>query len=237
MMGVAARLSPGDAARGEGPVSIDMREAPSVVQQMRETCHDMREPVASVLALTAAAMAEPGLPVAARIRLEQIAGQAEWLADMIHVFLHDSMREEEEETSETDSDGADKTGSHVDAVRVVNEVIAAARPNWLCDLTVTSPAAPVRCALHPALLRRIVSNILSNAARAAGPSGLVTVKIWRSKGLLRLVVEDSGPGFGNIPSGLGLGLPWVARTTIRHGGRIECGRGAGGGARVSLWVP
>lgn len=218
-------------------MSVDVHGAPSVTQQLRETCHDMREPVASVLALTAAAMAEPGLPAAARIRLEQIVGQAEWLADMIHVFLHDSMREEEEETDETDSDGPGKTGSHLDAVRVVNEVIAAARLNWLCDLRVTSPSTPVRCALDPALLRRIVSNILSNATRAAGPSGLVTVKIWRSNGLLRLVVEDSGPGFGNIPSGLGLGLPWVARIIIRHGGRIECGRGAGGGARVSLWVP
>jgi signal transduction histidine kinase len=208
-----------------------------MVQQLRETCHDMREPVASVLALTAAAMAEPGLPATARIRLEQIAGQAEWLAEMIHDFLYDSMREEDEETNEPDSHAGGKQGSHPDVVRVVSEVIAAARLNWLCDLTVTSPVAPVRCALHPALLRRIVSNIISNAARAAGPSGQVTVKIWRSKGLLRLVVEDNGPGFGNIPSGLGLGLTWVARTTIRHGGRIECGSGAGGGARVSLWVP
>jgi len=165
---VAARLSPGDAAQGEVPVSIDVHEAPSVVQQLQETCHDMREPVASVLALTAAAMAEPGVPAAARIRLEQIAGQAEWLADMIHDFLRDSMREEQEETNETDGDGAAKTGSHLDVVRVVTEVIAAARLNWLCDLTVTSPVAPVRCALHPALLRRIVSNVLSNAARAAG---------------------------------------------------------------------
>jgi signal transduction histidine kinase len=215
---------------------MDVDEAPSVVQQMRETCHDMREPVASVLALTAAAMAEPGLPATARMRLEQIAGQAEWLAEMIHDFLYDSMKEDEE-TNEPDSHGGGRPGSHLDVVRVVNEVIAAARVNWLCDLTVTSPAAPVRCALHPALLRRIVSNILSNAARAAGPSGRVTVKIWRSKGMLRLVVEDTGPGFGNIPSGLGLGLSWVARTTIGHGGRIECGSGAGGGARVSLWVP
>ena len=219
-------------------MSMAADEAPSV-QHLRETCHDMREPVANVLALTAAAMAEPGLPATARMRLEQIAGQAEWLAELIHDFLYDSIstREEDEENNEPDSDGGGNPGSHLDAVHVVNEVIAAARLNWLCDLTVTSPVAPVRCALHPALLRRIVSNILSNAARAAGPSGQVTVKIWRSKGLLRLVVEDNGPGFGNIPSDLGLGMPWVARTTVRHGGRIECGSGAGGGARVSLWVP
>lgn len=216
---------------------IDVREAPDVVQQLRETCHDMREPIASALALTAAAMAEPGLPAAVRVRLEQIAGQAEWLAAMIHEFLRDAVHEEADETGETEWDETGETASRPDAVRVVNEVIAAGRLNWLCDLTVTSPAAPVWCALHPVLLRRIVSNVLSNAARAAGPSGLVIVQIWRSKGLLRLVVEDSGPGFGNIPSGLGLGLAGVARTIVRHGGRVEYGGGAGGGARVSLWVP
>jgi signal transduction histidine kinase len=218
-------------------VSIDVREAPDLVQQLRETCHDMREPIASVLALTAAAMAEPGLPDTVRVRLEQIARQEEWLAAMIHELLHDAVKEEADETGEACEDETGETAGRPDAVRVVNEVIAAGRPNLRCDLTVTSLAAPVRCALHPVLLRRIVSNVLSNAARAAGPSGLVTVQLSRSKGLLRLVVEDSGPGFGNIPSGLGLGLAGVARTIVRHGGRIECGRGARGGARVSLWIP
>lgn len=223
---------------------IDVREAPDVVRQLCETCHDMREPVATVLALTAAALAEPGLPVAARVRLEQISGQAEWLAEMIHEFLHDAVREGEdavaEREDETPGSGEGRmpgTAIRPDAVCVVNQVIRAGRMTWSCDLMVTSPAAPVRCTLHPVLLRRIVSNVLSNAARAAGPGGMVTVRIWQSKGLARLVVEDTGPGFGNMPSGLGLGLAWVARTIVRHGGRIECGRGAGGGARVSLWVP
>lgn len=211
----------------------DVHEAPGVVQQLCETCHDMREPVATVLALTAAALAEPGVPAAARVRLEQISGQAEWLAEMIHEFLRDAMEEKDE------ADGRERkvADSRPDAVCVVNEVIKACRLTWACDLTVTSPAAPVRCTLDPVLLRRVVSNVLSNAARAAGPSGLVTVQIWQNKGVLRLVVEDSGPGFGNIPSGLGLGLAWVGRTIVGHGGRIECGRSAGGGACVSLWVP
>jgi signal transduction histidine kinase len=220
-------------------VPIDVREAPEVVQQLCETCHDMREPVAAVLALTAATLGEPGLPPGARVRLEQISGQAEWLAEMIHEFLHDAVRELEEE-DETPKPGALEPGlaaSRPDAVCVVGDVIRAGRLTWSCGLTVMAPARPVRCTLHPVLLRRVVSNVLSNAARAAGPTGLVTVRIWQRNGLARLVVEDSGPGFGNIPSGLGLGLAWVARTIVRQGGRIECGRSAGGGARVSLWVP
>ena len=66
---------------------------------------------------------------------------------------------------------------------------------------------------------------------------MVTVQIRRRNGLATLVVEDSGPGFGKIPSGAGLGLSAVARNIVRHGGRMECARGAGGGARVSLWLP
>ena len=199
----------------------------------------MREPVATVLALTAAALSEPGLPAGARVLLDQISGQAGWLAEMIHEFLRDSVREleEEDETAKTDGIKTGHAAVRADAVRIVGQVISAGRLTWPCDLTVTAPAGPVWCTLQPVLLRRVVSNVLSNAARAAGPSGLVTVRIWQNKDLARLVMEDSGPGFGNIPSGLGLGLAWMARTVVRHGGRIECGRGAGGGARVSLWVP
>lgn len=219
---------------------IDVREAPGVVEQLRDTCHDMREPVASILALAAAARAEPRLPAAARLRLEQISGQAEWLAAMIHEFLHEAVQEqrrEEDELARIRGRDTSEADGRPDAVSVVSQVIRAGRPTWSCDLSVTSRGTPVRCTMHPVLLRRVVWNVLSNAARAAGPSGLVTVQIWQSKGLLRLVVEDSGPGFGNVPGGFGLGLAWVTRTVVRHGGRIECGRGAGGGARVSLWVP
>ncbi len=221
---------------------IDVHEDPGVVQQLRDTCHDMREPIASVLAVTAAALAEPGLPATARLRFEQISGQAEWLAEMVHELLHEEVNERQEggETNETAETGAIATSEadgRCDARSVVGEVIRAGRLTWSCDLSVISPAEPVRCTLHPVLLRRVVSNVLSNAALAAGPSGLVTVRIWHGKGLLRLVVEDSGPGFGNIPSGLGLGLAWVTRTVVRHGGRIECARGARGGACVSLWLP
>jgi len=58
------------------------------VQRLREACHDMRQPVAAVLALTGAALSEPSLSGAVRVRLEQIAQQAESLADMIQEWLY-----------------------------------------------------------------------------------------------------------------------------------------------------
>lgn len=218
-------------------MSIDVSEAADAVQQLLEICHDMRQPVASVFALAAVALAEPDLPAGARERLEQIVGQATWLSDMIDGFLHDAQREEAIDASRMDACETGRLASRPDVVHILNEVIAAGRLTCPCDLTVASPAVQVRCTLPPVLLRRVVSNVLSNAARAAGPSGIVTVQISRRAGLVLVTVEDSGPGFGNIPGGAGLGLSAVARNIVRYGGRVECGSRSGGGARVSLWLP
>lgn len=68
--------------------SADAQAAADSAQGLREACHDMRQPVAGVLALAGAALGEPGLPRTVRVHLEQIVQQAEWLADMIQDWLH-----------------------------------------------------------------------------------------------------------------------------------------------------
>lgn len=163
-----------------------------------------------------------------RRRLEQIAGQADWLASIIDGCL----------CTECQQNGVKGAGAGPSNVsRVVSEAVAACCLTWPGDLFVTSPPGPVLCALDPVILRRIISNVLSNATRAAGPSGVVAVEIKRDQGMTVVMVEDSGPGFGKIPQGHGIGLAEVASNVIRYGGKIECGRGARGGVRVSLWLP
>jgi signal transduction histidine kinase len=209
---------------------LDVKPAPAMVRRLRETCHDMRQPVASVLALAAATLTEPDLSAAARGRLEQIAGQAEWLADMIHDCLAAYGQEELGEMEES-------AHGHADVVHIAGEAVAAERLTWSGDVTLTSPAGPAWCALHPVLLRRIVANVLGNATRAAGPAGEVSVEIRPHPGAVALAVEDNGPGFGAIPGGTGLGFSFVAGNVVRNGGRMECSSGVRGGARVSLWLP
>ncbi len=86
-------------------------------------------------------------------------------------------------------------------------------------------------------VRCIISNLLSNATRAAGPAGAVTVELSRDCGLAQLVVEDTGPGFGQMPGESGLGWRIMARCLVGCRGRISYGRGALGGVRASLSLP
>jgi K+-sensing histidine kinase KdpD len=211
-------------------VTLEDEYAPGIVQELHETVHDMQQPVASLLALAAAALTEPDLPATARSRLEQMAGQADWLADMLHCYLSGHVQEAPGDVEEP-GDGC------ADVAQIVNEVIAAECLTWPGDTTLISPTGPVWCALQPVLLYRVVANVLGNAERAAGPTGTVTVEIQQRKDSVMLAVEDNGPGFGRIPSGAGLGLSAVARNVVKYGGKMECCCGVHGGARVTLWLP
>jgi K+-sensing histidine kinase KdpD len=212
-------------------LTIKVENKTDMVQQLRETFHDMRQPVAIMMALAAAALTEPDLPAAAQLRLEQIVGQAEWLSDIIRSCLPKQQREEPYETGKPGRDSADMA-------QIVGEVIEAERLTWPGDMEMIAPAGPVWCMVDPVSLRRAVSNVLSNAVRAAGPAGTVSVEIQRRDDAVMVAVEDSGPGFGEIPSGAGLGLTAVTRNITKCGGRIEYSCGVhGSGARVSLWFP
>jgi K+-sensing histidine kinase KdpD len=211
-------------------LSTGVENKTDMAQQFRETFHDMRQPIASTMALAAAALTEPDLPAAARDRLRQIIEQAEWLAGMIHGCLIAQQLEEPDEVIKPGDDLADIT-------QVVGKAISAECLTWAGDVKVTAPPGPVWCMFSPALLRRTVSNLLDNAVRAAGPDGTVSVEIQQRDDTVMLAVEDNGPGFGEIPSGAGLGLSVVTRNVIKYGGRIEYSCGARGGVRVSLWLP
>ena len=82
-------------------MTIKVENKADTVQELRETFHDLRQPVAIMMALAAAGLTEPNLPVAAQHRLEQIIEQAEWLSDMIRNCLTTQQREEPVRDRET----------------------------------------------------------------------------------------------------------------------------------------
>jgi K+-sensing histidine kinase KdpD len=194
------------------------------VDGLREVCHDLRQPIAGMLALAGAVLAETDLSEQTRSRLEQIIELAEWQSDIVENWL-----DAEGDTS--------PIAGHTDAIRVINEAAAAERLIWTGNLTLIWPPERVFIRPHPVILRRMTANLLDNATRAAGPAGTVTVEVSRWDDQMLLAVEDDGPGFGRLAGGRGLGLSAVARRAVQHGGRLECGRGSLGGGRVSLRLP
>lgn len=208
-----------------------MNDVYSPMADLQEVCHDIRQPIAGVLALAGAVLAEVDLSEDARSRLEQIVELAEWQSDVVENWL------------EVAAGDAAQTDRRTDAVRVVNAAAAAERLLWAGNLTLIWPPQPVLIELHPVVLRRMTANLLNNAARAAGPSGTVTIEVSRWGSRMLLAVEDDGPGFGGLVrdeglvDGLGLGLSAVAKHAVQRGGRLECGQGSLGGGRVSLWLP
>jgi len=200
-----------------------MSDAYSRVEGLRQACHDIRQPVAGVLALAGAALAQAELPESVRTYLHEIVRLAEWQSDVIEHWL------------QVPAGGSDSPAT--DVVRVVNDAAADERLTWAGDLTLRWPPEAVCVPLHEVTVRLMAANLLANATRAAGPSGRVTVEVSRRACWILLAVEDSGPGFGRLPRRSGYGLSAVAREALEHQGRLECGRSRLGGGRVSLWLP
>ncbi len=105
-------------------------------------------------------------------------------------------------------------------------------------------------------LRRAIENLLGNAAKYAGASGTVEVRIAAAAGRVLVTVSDSGPGIpaseqphvfepffrgqrardGQI-RGSGLGLNLVQRIAEAHGGRVALDSAPVKGSRFTIELP
>lgn len=190
-------------------------------QRLRETCHDIRQPVAGVLALAGAALTDPNLPEVARSYLEQIVTQAESLADVIRQWL-------------VAGESVEGQARLTDLRQLADEVGTAERVTYGGELEVVLNTEPVLVRVNQIDVRGIISNLLSNAIQAAGPVGSVKVEISHDSCLAQLVVEGTGPGSGNAPVGPALDWRIMARSLARCGGKISYGQGTLGGVRASF---
>ncbi len=101
-------------------------------------------------------------------------------------------------------------------------------------------------------MQRILYNLVSNAREGDGRSGAsrVTARVVSDGGLVRLIVEDNGPGFepsalsgGTVvpastkPNGMGLGLLMTSELVRVSGGSFSAENRPAGGARLSLTLP
>lgn len=114
----------------------------------------------------------------------------------------------------------------------------------------TAPAALPTVHADPDLMSQVLLGLLANAAEAMPPGGELTLEGSAADGRVEIAVADSGPGvppelrsrifdpfFTTRPRGTGLGLAIARQIVEAHGGRIEVGERAGGGARFVLRLP
>jgi signal transduction histidine kinase len=103
---------------------------------------------------------------------------------------------------------------------------------------ILEPGPEVTVEASPALLWRVLTNVVDNAARAAGAYGRVGVAVSAQDDRARLDVIDDGPGFGHGPPGAAsLGLGVVTTLLESCGGTLEIRAPAAGGAHVRIVVP
>lgn len=185
---------------------------------VRELCHDLRQPLATILALVGAAETEADLPAAVKQRLEQIAAESVRMRDMVTHVLEDTL------AFEPHDPGA-----------AMKEIVDWTRITYRgrIDFYTLGEDDELLVIADRVLLRRGLSNLIENAVRAAGPDGSIAVSVGRQGDWVVIDVSDSGDGQGP-PQGTGLGLRIVERLTRTHGGDVAFHRAALGGVLVRL---
>ena len=101
------------------------------------------------------------------------------------------------------------------------------------------------------LLESILANLLDNSLKYAGSPAVVHIRADQSDDMVRISVQDNGPGISagehekvlqrfyrldRHQRGSGLGLSIVAAITQLHGGRLTL-EDANPGLRVTIWIP
>jgi len=219
---------------------LDRLEAGGARQRafVADAAHELRSPLAAVRTTLEVALVHPdpegpGAPM--QVALEEVLRMGRLVDDLLLLARLDA--------------GAVRAGAPVDLADVVRDVTAARSSSVEVELDLE--AAPVR--IDRDALRRVVRNLVENAARHAESTVRVQV---RDGDPVELCVDDDGPGippadrervfdrFTRLDSprsrdagGAGLGLAIVRELVTSMGGSVDIAQSPVGGARLRLLLP
>lgn len=226
-----------------GLVRLKRKEA--LAHQAQQVAHDLRNPVATILSM---ARTLKGVP---EDRKELIRGAA----DSIREIANDLLRESPAVTEGVVPSAVSNDGYSLSPV--VRAVVAEARARYseksaLSIEVADSPSdALVPAALEPIELKRVLHNLIANAAESVDGSGVVRVETSDGDGCVTIKVVDNGRGipahilsklgsrgasFGKH-GGSGLGLFHAKETVTRVGGTIDIRSEANQGTTVIFKIP
>jgi len=200
--------------------------------------HELGTPLATIAVLVGELECDPALGADARADLAVVREQLALCKGIISGMAQRS--------------GAARTESlqAQDAAAWLRAVVArwqAMRPRAGATIRVAGRGAAPRQVFDPAL-EQAVGNLLNNAADAA--AGEIRVELDWYQDWLRLMISDTGPGFGAevlrrggremLPAGhggAGIGLLLAFSAVERCGGRIALDNPPAGGARARIELP
>ncbi|MBC7925592.1 MAG: HAMP domain-containing protein [Bryobacteraceae bacterium] len=127
-------------------------------------------------------------------------------------------------------------------------LLRAAHPELKCNSQLT--AEPLKAHIDPDLVKGVFTNLLDNAAYAAGVGGMILGKTFARDGKVGVEIHDSGPGLSVQAreslfeptisfkkAGMGLGLSIAKRSALLVGGDLLLVEGELGGAAFLLLLP
>lgn len=235
---IELRAAPPEVRSLAGAINTLLESERSHVQAQKrflsDAAHQLRTPLAGLKSQTELALAEaqdPGLLA----RLRRVHASAQRSARLVSQLLT---------LARTEPDAlVTLQRTPVDLLVLAREVTAEWVPRAIAvgiDLGLDDPGdGPPDCATTlgiPVLLREALANLIDNALRYAGAKATVTVRVRCLGDVVRLEVEDDGPGVpppdcermferfvrGRADTeGCGLGLAIVREVVQRHHGQVS----------------
>ncbi len=213
--------------------------------------HDLRNPLTAIQGNLDLAASGPGLDPGVRTSLDQAARAARRLMELVNTLV-DVVRLEDGrlplEVAPCDLAGV---------ARATAAQYRARAERGGVEVKVHAPAEAVTVRADPAVLTRIVENLMSNALKHTPPGGRVRLAAGpRAQGGGELVVEDTGEGiapeelprlftkYGRVAGqqrttrhDTGLGLVFCRLAVEAQGGSIRAESRPGAGARFVVELP
>ncbi|NUT18056.1 MAG: HAMP domain-containing histidine kinase [Hamadaea sp.] len=203
--------------------------------------HELRTPLATMRASLDVAVAKPDVPPATVALADRMRTQLDRVDHLLDGFLVLARAQH----------GALADTAPVGLRDLVGAALAA-RPAEGLTVTVDVPEG-IEVEGSPALLARLVGNLVDNAVVHNEPSGFIAVSAFTRDGHAELVVETSGEAFEQSQvdrlgrpferlgvertGSSGLGLSIVAAVAAAHGGRLTLTARPGGGLRATVTLP
>lgn len=191
--------------------------------------HQLRNPIAGVLAMAEAVKTAPNED-AARHRADELLASARHAKDLANKLLT---------LERIQSAPSDRTDTEIDVNALAKEVadaFSAEANRHGVTLSVRTSAAPTEIVGDAVMVREAIANLADNALKHGGGTlSKVDISVSRSNGKVRIIVADDGKGvatedvpvvlsrFGQASpgAGSGLGLSIAEAVADRHGGRLE----------------